>query len=91
MAKAVPHEASIMPAARCCSSVMMVEPMVSNSSFMMVVSSSEALKGATNVIDSHTEAAVLGITRKSLGRTPSFSSHSPVCSADTPATTETSI
>ena len=85
----MPQLASVVPAARCCSSVMRVLPISSKMSTTFCVSSLEAPTGTTNVIDAISAIAIFGMTRKSGGH---FSPNHPfMLSDDTPAAITISI
>ena len=79
----MPQEASVVPAARCASSVMSVVPISSKMLTTVLVSASEAPMGTINVIDAISAMAIFGITRNSGGHCSP--SHSLMLSDFTPA------
>ena len=79
----MPQEARVVPAARCCSSVISVLPISSKIFTTVFMFSSEAPMGTMNVIEAISAIAILGITRNRGGQ---FSpNHSLMLSDFTPA------
>ena len=85
----MPQEARVVPAARCCSSVMSVLPISSKMFTTVSVACSEASIGTINVIEAISAMAIFGITRNSGGHCSP--SHPLMLSDDTPAAITISI